>query len=208
MGSFRPRSNSVKMTFRGCFCLLRQMRPYMGSAINQRMGYKSQYNIENLYPKSSLEAIATPLLKHTKAGDGEKFDGFIPIDKLDIKYSRSSGAGGQNVNKVNTKVEIRFHVESADWLSSDAKERIRDTENTRITNDGYLIVRSEKTRKQLLNQADCMEKIREIVRRAEKEPFVPSEEDLAVKAQRLEKARRGMLREKRNRSYIKQLRAT
>merc|ERR1712038_2242033 len=197
MGSFRPRSNSVKMTFRGCFCLLRQMRPYMGSAINQRMGYKSQYNIENLYPKSSLEAIATPLLKHTKVGDGEKFDGFIPIDKLDIRYSRSSGAGGQNVNKVNTKVEVRFHVDSMNWLAADVKEKIKHNEASKISNDGYLIVRSERTRKQFLNQADCMEKIREIVRNAMKKPYEPTQEELDLKERRLEKARRGMLREKR-----------
>jgi len=45
-------------------------------------------------------------------------------DKLDITYSRSSGPGGQNVDKVNTKVDLRFHVASAEWLSQDIRDRI------------------------------------------------------------------------------------
>lgn len=39
----------------------------------------------------------------------------IPVDRIDFNYARSSGPGGQNVNKVNTKAELRFHVMSADW---------------------------------------------------------------------------------------------
>ena len=40
----------------------------------------------------------------------------IPIDQLEIKFVRSSGPGGQNVNKLNTKAEIRFNLHSAEWL--------------------------------------------------------------------------------------------
>lgn len=51
-----------------------------------------------------------------------KFNGYIPMNQLKITYSRSSGPGGQNVNCVDTKVDIRFHVTSADWLSEETKK--------------------------------------------------------------------------------------
>jgi peptidyl-tRNA hydrolase ICT1 len=46
------------------------------------------------------------------------------MDQLDITYSRSSGPGGQNVNKVNTKVEVRFQPSSATWISEDVKSKL------------------------------------------------------------------------------------
>ena len=47
----------------------------------------------------------------------------IPLDKIEFSYARSSGPGGQNVNKVNTKAELRFHVLSAEWLPMDVRQR-------------------------------------------------------------------------------------
>ena len=46
------------------------------------------------------------------------------VDKLTVSYTRSSGPGGQNVNKVNTKAEVRFHIDSADWLPAEAKQKL------------------------------------------------------------------------------------
>lgn len=51
---------------------------------------------------------------------------FILSESLVITYSRSSGPGGQNVNVVNTKVDVRFHVESAEWLSKELRTKILD----------------------------------------------------------------------------------
>ena len=53
-------------------------------------------------------------------------------------------------------------------------------EASRFTKDGWLVVTSDKTRKQLLNQADCLDKIRVLVRNASKKPYEPTEEDMAV----------------------------
>jgi peptidyl-tRNA hydrolase ICT1 len=58
--------------------------------------------------------------------DKDKFNGFIPVDQLQITYDRSSGAGGQNVNKVATKVDLRFHVDSASWISDAVKNRLKE----------------------------------------------------------------------------------
>lgn len=56
----------------------------------------------------------------------DKFNGYIPMNQLKVTYSRSSGPGGQNVNCVDTKVDIRFHVSSADWLSEETKKLLLD----------------------------------------------------------------------------------
>jgi len=48
------------------------------------------------------------------------------VEELDITYSTSSGPGGQNVNKVNTKVDLRFKVESAQWLNEEIRQKLID----------------------------------------------------------------------------------
>lgn len=53
-----------------------------------------------------------------------KFNGYIPIEKLTITYNRSSGPGGQHVNTTNSKVEIRFNVKDATWLSSEIRDKL------------------------------------------------------------------------------------
>lgn len=54
------------------------------------------------------------------------------LEKLDITYSRSSGPGGQHVNVVNTKVDVRFHVLTADWLNQSIKETLLEKVNAII----------------------------------------------------------------------------
>ncbi len=84
----------------------------------------------------------------------------VPEDRLRITFSRSSGAGGQNVNKVNTKVEVRFNLNEADWLESDVRERLRTQQASRLTRNGDIVFTSQEHRTQLLNRATAMEKVR------------------------------------------------
>lgn len=56
--------------------------------------------------------------------DDSKFNGYIPMNKIEVKYSRSSGPGGQNVNKVDTKVDLRFHVQSSTWIPEAVRENM------------------------------------------------------------------------------------
>lgn len=86
--------------------------------------------------------------------------------ELQFQASRSGGAGGQNVNKVATKVELRFHVESSELLTDDEKIRIQEKLAARINNDGYLQVVCQTERSQLQNKALCVERFKELLRQA------------------------------------------
>lgn len=59
----------------------------------------------------------------------DKFNGYIPMNKIRVKYSRSSGPGGQHVNKVDTKVDLRFHVESSTWIPDAVRKRMLEQVN-------------------------------------------------------------------------------
>ncbi|GIY55870.1 peptidyl-tRNA hydrolase ICT1, mitochondrial [Caerostris darwini] len=165
--------------------------------------FKSQYSVDKLYPESTLD-LSKP--KTIKSPDG-KFSGFVPIDKLQITYSRSSGPGGQNVNKVNTKVEIRFHLPTASWIPDLARENLSKLHHNKITKDGFMVLRSDKTRLQTLNLADCMDKLRCYIREAEKPPPEILPETLALQKKRQEKAAAERLREKRFSQSIKRMKS-
>jgi protein subunit release factor B len=70
----------------------------------------------------------------------------IPTDKLEFSFARASGPGGQNVNKLNTKAELRFNVASADWIPQDVKLRLEAYQSNRINKDGDLIITSQEQR--------------------------------------------------------------
>ena len=70
----------------------------------------------------------------------------IPFDQLEVKYARSSGPGGQNVNKLNTKAEIRFKVSEAEWMSEEVRRRLEEQQKNRINKDGELIISSQEHR--------------------------------------------------------------
>ncbi|XP_059166087.1 large ribosomal subunit protein mL62-like [Physella acuta] len=180
--------------------------------------YKSEVNVEKLYPNSNLNFLRkleqTETLSQSQQQEKaekpkkEPFTGYIPIENLQITTSRSSGPGGQNVNKVNSKVEIRFHLESANWIPEWIKPKLADQESGRLTKDGFLVVQSDMTRKQMLNQADCLNKIRKMIYGAAVEPREPTKEEIELREERQAKAKAGILREKKIRSSIKQSRSS
>jgi len=72
--------------------------------------------------------------------------------------SRSSGKGGQHVNKTNTKVELRFNIYASEILSDDEKKLLKEKLSAKINNDGILQIVSQETRSQLKNKNNCIEK--------------------------------------------------
>jgi len=83
----------------------------------------------------------------------------IPTKSLEWKYSRSSGPGGQHVNKVSTKAELRFDVRTADWIPLKVRSRLIMSDAS-----GKFIVKSDAFRAQEDNKQDCLVKATEILK--------------------------------------------
>lgn len=90
----------------------------------------------------------------------------IPADELQEAFVRSSGAGGQNVNKVSSKVELRWTPSTSSALSFDDRAYLLAKLGGKLTLEGVLIVTSDRYRDQPRNRADAQEKLAEIVRAA------------------------------------------
>lgn len=88
------------------------------------------------------------------------------IKEIKFKTTRSSGAGGQHVNKVATKVELRFHIDSSDLLDQQQKDTITIKLLGRINNDGELILHCDETRSQLKNKEIVFKRFIELIKEA------------------------------------------
>ncbi|MEI8004911.1 MAG: alternative ribosome rescue aminoacyl-tRNA hydrolase ArfB [Bacteroidota bacterium] len=114
---------------------------------------------------------------------------FMP--ELVFSASRSSGPGGQNVNKVSTKMELRFHVIGSALLSAEEKEMIMEKLGSRINKDGELLLVAQSGRTQLTNKEIVIEKFYSLLTRAltlrkKRKPTRPSK---AAREKRLEDKR-------------------
>lgn len=87
----------------------------------------------------------------------------IPYTEFDFTFARSGGPGGQNVNKLNTKVTLRWAVSSSRTLPDDVRERFTKKFHRRITKDGDFLITSQRYRDQGRNVADCLDKLRELL---------------------------------------------
>lgn len=83
----------------------------------------------------------------------------IPLNEIRFAASRSGGPGGQNINKVNTKVELRFDIKNSLHLTEKEKEKIFTLLKNRINSDGELIITSQSERTQLMNKKKAEEKL-------------------------------------------------
>jgi ribosome-associated protein len=87
----------------------------------------------------------------------------IPHEELEFTYVRSSGAGGQNVNKVNSKAVLRWSPTTSSVLSPAARERFLSRYASKLTIDGDLVIMSDRLRDQGRNAADCLDKLHEMI---------------------------------------------
>ena len=87
------------------------------------------------------------------------------LKNVSFKTSRSGGKGGQNVNKVSSKVELIFNINSADFLSEDEKLLLSDKLSNRIDNEGLLHIVSQEDRSQLMNKEKTIFKLIDLIRK-------------------------------------------
>jgi ribosome-associated protein len=90
----------------------------------------------------------------------------IPLREIRFSFARSSGPGGQNVNKLSTKAVLRWSVATSPSLSEPVRQRFLARQRRRITGSGDLLITSQRFRDAGRNVADCLEKLRQMLREA------------------------------------------
>ena len=124
----------------------------------------------------------------------------IPEHEFQWSYARAGGPGGQNVNKVASKAELRWNVAGSPTLPADVKNRLMAHVRKRITTEGELVLTSQRFRDQGRNREDCLEKLRALILRAVTPPR-PRKATKPTRASRLHR-----LQAKKHRSAMKKSR--
>ena len=125
----------------------------------------------------------------------------LPLKEISISFARSGGPGGQHVNKVETKVEVRWNVLNSNSLTEENRTWLLKKLANRLTNTGELVISSSLTRDQSRNRANALDKLVKSLRVAFKKPKKrkPTRPSKGAKEKRLqEKKKRGETKQHRS----------
>ena len=116
----------------------------------------------------------------------------VPLKEFEFSFSRSSGPGGQNVNKVNTKATLHWKVLRNRSLPEGVKSRFAEKYRNRINSEGQLVLTSQRFRDQGRNVGDCLSKLRTMIESVAKAPVARKKKKVstASKRKRLDAKRR------------------
>ncbi|MCC5859666.1 MAG: aminoacyl-tRNA hydrolase [Ectothiorhodospiraceae bacterium] len=126
----------------------------------------------------------------------------IPDDELEISAIRAQGAGGQHVNKAATAVHLRFDI-AASSLPRDIKQRLRALPDQRISADGVVVIKAQKSRSQARNREDAVARLRALIQTATRRApaRIPTRPGQAARRRRVEsKVKRGRIKAMRGRT--------
>jgi ribosome-associated protein len=125
----------------------------------------------------------------------------IPMSELQFSAVRSSGAGGQNVNKVATAIHLRFDSSTSPSLPDYVRDRLLSLDDRRITSSGLIVIKAQEHRTQERNRRAACERLRELILivLAEKKPRKPTQPSKRSLQKRVDgKRRRGGLKQSRS----------
>ncbi len=116
----------------------------------------------------------------------------IPLSEFEFRFSRSPGPGGQHVNKVNTKVVLRWDIANSTILPDEVRQRFLRQNRKRISKSGQFLITSHRFRDQSRNVADCLDKLRAMLLQACQTPKrrIATRPTRAAKRRRLDSKRK------------------
>ncbi len=120
--------------------------------------------------------------------------------EVQYQFVRASGPGGQNVNKVASAAQLRFDVAHSPSLTPAIKQRLQKLAGRRLSSEGILIIAARRYRSQEMNRSDALQRLLDLIRKAEVEPKVRKKKTIS------QAAKRKRLAEKRRRSEKKRAR--
>ncbi|MCA8992679.1 MAG: aminoacyl-tRNA hydrolase [Planctomycetaceae bacterium] len=129
----------------------------------------------------------------------------VPLSELQFSFTRSSGPGGQNVNKVNSQAHLRWDVAANETIPEAVKQRLKLAQARRFTIEGELLISSQRYRDQLRNRQDCLDKLTVMLQAAVTVPKKrrPTKVPRGVKESRLRnKKAKGQLKQSRKRPRL------